>query len=223
MKTSLKLAALLLGVLAIVSLATAESVNLNFDSTVAAVDANTFAVGSASWISFHNAVFAPDLDSFGDPVSGSDHWQIDTASDTSFPVQVDSTSANGWGAAPSGSFALDARPQSILVKFDQTYDLSAFSVTLDNSTFGNLGTQTIDLLSGSSIIGQITIDQTVSGFVASLPSGLANVTGIVMASGAFYDNLVISGSASAIPEPSTWAAILGGLGLGFAVIRRRKA
>lgn len=216
MKSSLKLAALLLSVAA-AGLARADTFNLDFDTATGATDASAFA---PSIFSFHNATFAPDLDGFGDPVVGSDHWQIDTASDTSSPVQVDSTSANGWGAAPSGSFALDGRPQSILIQFDQTYNLDAFSVALDNSTFGNLGTVTIDFLSGSSIIGHINLDQTQNPGQMPGISGLTNVTGFVLPSGAFYDNLSVS--VTAVPEPSTWALIFGAVGLGFAVVRRRR-
>ncbi len=43
------------------------------------------------------------------------------------------------------------------------------------------------------------------------------------ASGSTYTDLTLTGSVTAIPEPSTYAMILGGLTLGLAALRRRRA
>ena len=42
------------------------------------------------------------------------------------------------------------------------------------------------------------------------------------ASDVFIDNLILSGSVSSIPEPSTYGLALGGLALAIAALRRRR-
>lgn len=217
MKTFSLLAAVLLAG-ATAAVADPLTYSFNFDSaTGSPALASQFDTGA---VSFHNAMWAASKDADGIDIAGTEHWQIDTVSDASFPVTVENPLDYDRGAAPSGDFALQALWQPVILSFDQTLDLTNFSVTLDNDTYG-LSNVTIDFVSGATIVGQITIDQTTPGFTATLAS-ISGVTGIVLASGAFYDNLSFTATASAVPEPSTYAALIGAAGLGWGVWRRRR-
>ena len=184
----------------------------NFDILPSGTAASAF---NTPAISFHNAKFAPTLDSFGDPIVGSDHWQIDTAFDSL--LVVSNPLDFGRGPAPSGINALNALNQEVLITFDRSYDLTAFSVTLDNDPFGFLSS--IYFLNGSnSIIGTLAADERIPGYIAN-GVALAGVSGIVLPGLAMYDNLSIS----VVPEPST-TALVGCLGaLGAVIIRRRRS
>lgn len=201
-------------------IAQAQLVSLDFDAAVGSPAlASQFNTGRYS---FHNAVFLPKLDRFGDPIPGTEHWQIDVAADLSTPITIENPSLEEWGRghAPSEPFALQAVFGPVLIQFDQAYRLSQFSVFLDHDAFGTDGVN-IEFLSGTTIEHQIGLDQTVPGFRATLDFA-ENITGIVLPSGAFYDDL--SFRMTAVPEPSTWAA---GCALAViaatVVIRRRRA
>ena len=191
--------------------------SFNFDSQASGSLASLF---NTSQVTFHNAKFAPSLDGFGDPITGTDHWQIDAASDTDFPLLVQNPSIFGRGSAPSGINALNGLDQEILVQFDQAYDLSSFSVTLDNDTFG-LSSAQINFINGSGILLSVGANQNIAGLVVS-QGAVAGVTGVVLPALALYDNLSVVGTVAAVPEPSTWAAIAGVAALGLAIARRRQ-
>jgi len=155
-----------------------------------------------------------EFDEWGDPVAGSEAWLVDN----SYTVTVEDPSVSGWGAAPSGSLALDARDQPVLLNFDAPIDLYSFSVTLDNSSYGNLMAQSILFYDAANqLVGSIAIDQAVPGFVAQSSGLIANVSKIVLPSSALYDNVTI------VPEPQTWTLLaLAGAALGLAAYRRRR-
>jgi len=192
------------------------NVTFNFDSQPSGSLASLF---GTSQVTFHNAKFTPTLDGFGDPIVGTDHWQIDTASDTAFPLVVQNPTLFGRGNAPSPVNAINGLDQEILVQFDKSYDLTSFSVTLDNDSFGSSLAQ-ISFVTGSSTVLSIGADQTIAGLVVS-QGAVAGVTGIVLPGGAFYDNFSVAGAA-AVPEPSTWAAFVGAVALGVAALRCRR-
>jgi hypothetical protein len=189
----------------------------NFDSQSSGSLASLF---NTPQVTFHNAKFAPTLDGLGDPIAGTDHWQIDATSDTAFPLLVENPSLYGRGSAPSGTNAINGLDQEILVQFDRAYDLSSFSVTLDNDTFG-LSSAQINFINGSSTLLSVNADQSVAGLVVS-HGAVSGVTGIVLPALGFYDNISVAG-ASAVPEPSTWAGFAGVAALGLAIVRRRRA
>jgi hypothetical protein len=201
MKTSPIFSALILAGITALS-AHAQLVSLDFDSaTGSPALASQF---DTARFSFHNAVYAPDVDEFGDTIPGSEHWQIDAAADMFTPLTIENPSLEEWGRgnAPSEPFALQAVFAPVLVSFDHAYRLSAFNVVLDADTFGTDGV-TIDFLSDKTITHRITLDQSIPLFEGSLELA-ENVTGFVLPSGAFYDNL--SFTMTPVPEASTWAA-----------------
>lgn len=172
--------------------------------------------------SFHNGFYAPVQDEFGDDIAGSDQWQIDVASDADYPLHVVATADMGYGAAPSGAYALNVVDQSVLIVFNQLVDISSFSVTLDNSAYGNLFATSIDFVNGATVLQSVATDQTVAGLVVNV-GAVSGVRAIALPSAAYYDNLVINYTASAIPEPSSFAALAGAGALGLVALRRRRS
>ena len=193
--------------------AAAQTVFLNFDSVASGTAASTF---NTSFYSFHNAMWAPSTDEFGDAIPGSEHWQVDAASDASYPLTVDTITDWETSAPYTDGNALNGQAQAIIVLFDKAYNLSNFSVTLDTDPYGF--NWTVDFVSGSTITAQVAVDQSVPGYVATLGS-VGNITGFVLPSSGYYDNL--SFTATAVPEPSTWAAIAGAASLGLVLLHRR--
>jgi hypothetical protein len=187
---------------------------LDFDSVPSGTLASTFDTPN---FSFHQAYSIKFLDVDGDPIAGTDHWAIDADSDAAFPVTVENPLDYGYGAAPSGSNALQALWQPVVIKFDQTYNLTSFTATLDNSSYGNLWT--IDFINDTGTVSSLTVDQSVSGWVANAID-IAGITGIVLPSGAFYDNIGIN--AVAVPEPATYGLVAACATLGYVIVLRRR-
>jgi hypothetical protein len=137
---------------------------------------------------------------------------------TAGPIVVGDPSARSYGSAISGN-ALDAVDQAVLLSFTQAQNVSAFSIVLDNSTFGTpFGTAVEFYSSADLLIGSIAVDQTISGFTVNDTSLFANVSKIVLPAGAFYDNLSLT--VTAAPEPGR--VMLLGLGAVGAILRRRR-
>ena len=107
------------------------SFNFNFDGVASGSQANS-AIGSATgMVSFVNAVYAPLLDGFGDPIPGSERWMPDP--DPATPAVVVEDPSTSYGPAPSVANALNALWQPVLMQFANPVWLDMFSVTLDNS------------------------------------------------------------------------------------------
>lgn len=155
------------------------------------------------------------VDANGDPLSAPSYRP-----DTTAPaIIVDNPSAHGYGAPIAGN-ALDAVDQSVLFSFSTPQDISAFGVTLDNSTLGTPFGTAIEFYNAlDSLLYSINVDQTSSGFSVNQSAlALTGVSKVVLPAGAFYDNL--SMTVSAVPEPSRF--LLLGLGSCVAVFRRRR-
>lgn len=196
--------------------ASAATLTLNFDNAASGSDVN-LSVPAA--IRFYNAALLPDQDEWGDDIPGSEKWQIDPS--VSDPVVVLNPSTVDYGSAPSGTNALDARWSPLLMHFDSAIELTGFSVTLDNSTFGTIGMQELVFLGANkSVLGILGLDQTQPGYVGSWTGTLAGVQEILLPSGAFYDNLTIT-STSPVPVPAALPLLLSAFAaLGALRIRR---
>jgi hypothetical protein len=114
--------------------------------------------------------------------------------------------------------------------FDPDSYVDGLNVTDANFTFAALASSpvTIDWYlngSGTSFGSTMISGASMSVYAVDLPSGFYGLASAVLVgefSGAVtMDNLQFNG-VSAVPEPSTYAAILGALALGFVAIRRRR-
>lgn len=200
---------------ALAPISQAATIEINFDTVAAGSQAN---LAAPAGIRFYQAHFVNDVDAFGDEILNTEKWQIDTASTSAFPVTVDNPASFGYGAAPSGTNALNALWQPVLMRFDQAIHLSSFSAQLDNSTYGDLTPSAVYFLDGQkTILGQISLDQTQPGTLALLNTPVNGVREVLFSSGAFYDNLQIS----TVPLPPSALLFISGLTL-LGVLKRRK-
>jgi hypothetical protein len=202
----------------------AASYQFNFDSLPILAEANSAVVAG---LRFDYAVFAPDLDMFGDPIPGSEHWQVDPFSPA---VTVDDPSLWGRGAAPSPANALEAVFQPVLITFDADFDLMSFSTTLDNDVFGDDGTLpgfediAVQFFGPTgSLLGRLAVDQTTPGFLAK-SGALSGAKSILLPAGAFYDDIAIEGNTAvtAVPELASPGVIAMGSSLVAGFCLRRK-
>ncbi len=209
--------------LAITGAASARpAATFTFDELPSGSQANSFAQAAALGVSFSYAALLPDLDPSGDPIPGTTHWRPDITAPT---VTVSNPLLFNRGPAPSGSNALDALWQPVLISFSTAYNLDAngFSLVADNSRFGlngllpgfaDIAVQFYD--AGNNLLGSSPINQTVPGFTVTT-GGFSNVSYILIAAGKFYDNITISGTP--VPAPSAFLALLP---LAAAAGRRRR-
>lgn len=188
--------------------------DLTFDGVPSGSLASSFATPQ---LSFHQAVFTPSFDEWGDPIAGSEHWAIDVASDALFPLTVEDPLLYGRGPAPSGTNALQALWQPVLLTFDRPYFLQSFQVTLDGDAFG--GWEELGFLQGNALIASISVDQSVPGLTV-MASGLQDVTAVLLPAGAFYDN--VSVTLVPVPEPSTYGIVGAGILLALVGLRRAR-
>ena len=164
-----------------------------------------------SGITFEFAQFVPDVDSFGDPILGTEHWEAQPGAPS---VLAENPAGFGYGAAPSPSNALNALDGAVLLTFSSPIDFSSFSTVLDNAVFGSLAPVSVDFFdSGNALLASYPIDETVPGLVFT--SGALNgVSKVVLPGGAFYDNV------SVVPEPGAFVSVLGGMGILLGLRRR---
>lgn len=179
--------------------ASASSFVLNFDGIADGVNANGDAVALAHGITFSEAQFAPDLDEFGDTIPGSEKWQSVSGAASIVARDPNTFTGGFYGAAPSGSNALDVRHAPVLMTFAAAVDLTQFSVTLDRSTFGNpFPVEVLFLSADKHVLGSLTTDQSVPGFIGVLSLPLFGVKDVLLSTTAYYDDI----SMSAVPLPA---------------------
>jgi hypothetical protein len=180
---------------------------LNFDGPGSIAD--DFAPG---FLTIGYGQFVPTLDGFGDPIPGSEHWEIDPLAGD---VPVLDPSTVGYGSAPSPLKALDARDGPVLLVFDTPFAFDSFTATLDNSTFGNLSGTDVQFFDASNaLLFSAPVNQSTPGFTVNV-GAIGPVKTVLLPPTAFYDNI------AAVPEPTTAAALIGGFGMLLGLRRRR--
>lgn len=132
---------------------------------------------------------------------------------------ITETPSNAGYGSSTTNHALFGINEPILIVLADAFNISSFSVFLDDSTLGNLFATPIEFYDASgALITSIDTFQNIANYEA-IGSNINGVKSIVLPSGAMYDNLTITGSA--VPEPAS--ALLGGLGvLGLLVRRTRR-
>ena len=199
--------------------ASASQFTINFDLLSSGANANLDQVAIDNGVSFASGHLVDTVDTDFN-VTGQ-HWAAySVADDNVDPSIFAQNSANlGWGAAPSGVNALDARFDQVLVQFANPTQLSSFSFNLDSSSYGNPQASNVLFLDKDGNIIFTSNDyfqSTTTSFNQSFASSLT-VSAVVLTSGKLYDNLTVA----AVPEPETYAMLLAGLGLLGFVSRRR--
>ncbi len=202
--------------LSLFSISAHANYNFNFDGAATGTSANDALINPYSDVSFLSGFVTADLDANGNEVFGQTHWE--TYSDSDIRVRDPLAYSNGTAAN-----ALDANFDQIFIKFNTAQNLSAFSVQLDGTQYGNAAGSSIIFLDalGKSLSN---IDfQSYANAGALIVSGpVLGVSGIVLTSGKLYDNLNIATTAP-VPEPESYAMMLAGLGLmGLVSLRRRR-
>jgi len=199
--------------------------NFNFDAAPSGTSANSSLVNPYSDVSFLSGYVTADLDaegyeildSYNQTIPGFTHWEAYSDSD----IRVRDPLFYDRGNAPSGTNGLDAVFDQVYIKFSSVQNLTAFSVQLDNSQYGDYNSSIIFLDANGKALSSVDFQQYANpgAFITSGP--VNGVSGIVLTAGKLYDNVSIS-TVSAVPEPETYALMLAGLGLIGAAARRRK-
>lgn len=189
------------------TLATGQAAVFAFDSNATVNDYTGPALGSTIQIGF--AIPEDILDEF-DSDTGLDRWVFDLT-----PIEPITADPFASGYGPTGS-SLNAFNQTVMVSFSPGFNLTSFSIFMDDSTFGS--TSSVEFYDSNDV--QITTLDAL-GLVANYEvtgSNISGVSKIVLPAGAFFDNMSIAGSP--VPEPSG-VMLLGFASLGFAIRRRR--
>ena len=213
------------------------NVSFNFDDVSSGTMANSLLSMdvATSFMHFANSDYVTDsgYDDL-DPTAPS-HWA--DASSVYGDVLVKSNAALFGNYAVSGQNVLWNDHAPILVLFNTAVNINSFSVQQDLSGFGNpqIGGSNLGFLDESGhVISSLNQSYTqTDGTGQSLTNpgrgllltanNVNNVHGILLSSGVNYDNFSINAVAvAAVPEPTTYAMMLAGLGLMGSVVRRRQ-
>ncbi len=126
------------------------------------------------------------------------------------------TSGIAFGSNVNGLFQIGVGPSSLGGGFDNVLlNFDAAALVAQGNTPGNLSVNGNNVaLTASPANFTVNLGNLAAGSFINFD--LTNLPG-----GASFDNFMIAGTA-VVPEPSTYAAIIGALALGFVALRRRK-
>ncbi len=202
----------------------AASYTLNFDALAAGSNANADMVAQANGVSFASSYKDDILDASFNVIG--QHWLayndavdqlgIDPA------IFVREPSPIGWGTAPSGANALDARFDQVMLHFAVPTQLTHFSIALAQGGYaGYLGSSNLLFLdaNGVQIAQSADFNQATDLGVSVDFVTPTIVSAVVLPAGKFYDTLSVS--AVPVPEAETYAMMLAGLSLVGTMVRRR--
>lgn len=200
--------------------ASAAQYTINFDLLSSGANANLDQVAIDNGVSFASGHLVDTVDANFN-VTGQ-HWAaysniIDNVDPSIF---VQNSSTLGWGAAPSGVNALDARFDQVLIQFANPTQLNSFSFNMDSTSYGNPQASNVLFLDkdGNTIFtSQDYFQSSTTTFNHSFASSLT-VSAVLLTSGKLYDNITIA----AVPEADSYAMFLTGLGLLGFMLRRRQ-
>jgi hypothetical protein len=160
-------------------------------------------LGTAAVVAFNNTNFSTNSD---------------TVTGTLMALQGDWNGAN-MGLSVTGAYS---------VGFQQNM-IGFAEAGLNDLTFAAQAATapiTIDWTFNSLVVASTTVGTTWAAYTVDLPTGfygsLSDLTATFSGAGRL-DNVQFNGSLAAIPEPSTYAAILGVCTLGFVMYRRRQS
>jgi hypothetical protein len=192
----------------VASTATASVVVLDFDS----VDASAGPVDATSYLASYGITLT-DVSSPG---------TVDIFSDVAFPYVSASSSPNFLlqqvGGAPAESFTMD---------FSTPLDSLSFT-RVENTTPNLVAGWTATAYSGSTIVGTASESFGLGSFSpATYTLDGPDITSFTISADGFGSAGITSATIddftmTTVPEPSTYAALLGGAALGLAVVRRKR-
>lgn len=190
---------------------------IDFSTLAAGATVNSDPNASALGITFDNAALLPTLDSTGTPITGSDHWQIDTTAPA--VTVVDGTTMGGHYAHSNG---MDAVQQPVMMHLGGIFNVASFSLnasSYDGQSFYGQYNPTLDFLGANGLsLGSAAFSVTGNTFSAALTAPLQGVTDVLLSGGAVYNNM--SFNVSAVPVPgAVW--LFGSALMGFMGVSRR--
>ena len=162
---------------------------------------------------------------------GTNHLSIDLTVDQSWlDSGLQQRWASMWGVAGDGSPEVSGYP---IIDFTTTGGVARFEVWDSNTgiwsdlaTGVTAGTYTLNIDLGGGLF-TYDVDGHVSSYDANGSTGIGSVILQGYNSGNSYDihwdNLNASATTGAVPEPASWAMMLGGFGLVGGAMRRRSA
>ena len=220
MFSQVKYAALSLAVLAAMAQPASAATIIDFNSVASGATANSAAPAG---ISFVEAEYVTSTDSNGDEILGSEHWQAAVGGS---PVLVRDPNTFDGGfydyydyGSPSAPRAMDARFAPVMLQISGGIDLTGFSFSPDNSSFGNLPPSSILLLDAAGLtLASFDYDQTATSTVGiGFSFSPIHVSSILLSSGGYYDNIELT----AVPLPAAFPLLVSALSA-FGFVARRK-
>lgn len=152
---------------------------------------------------------------------------------TDFATYTATTTAC-YGCTPGSDYFAElggvaGMPATITFSFAGPVTLNSIAVWNQQ---GSASLRTFDLLNGTTLLGSFAmptlIGQTLPAVFNFAPITLGNITMRITsndgyANGTMMNEVAFNGSVAAVPEPATWALMIGGFGLTGAAMRRRSA